>query len=85
MAGPLSIAAFSWDIVLEAAVWVIVELEFLVVAGDGLVQVPTALEIDWCFDGVLQYDVTAIPGAKTLKSRRSHHRKVDDNSGIRHT
>ena len=46
MAGSLSIAAFSWDIVLEAAVWVIVELKFFVVVGDGLVRVPTALEID---------------------------------------
>ena len=85
MAGPLSIAAFSWDIVLEAAVWVIVESKFLVVAGDGPVQVPTASEIDCGVDGVLQSKVTAIPVAETLKSRWFHHWKVDENFGLRHT
>ena len=69
MAEPLSIAAFSGILVLEAAVWVIVESKFLVVAGDGPVQVPTASEIDCGVDGVLQSKVTAIPVAETLKSR----------------
>ena len=54
---------------LEATVRVIVELEFTVVAGDGLVQVPAAQEIDCGLDGALQHDVAAIPKAETSNSR----------------
>ena len=46
MAGSLSIAAFSWNIGVGECCSVIVGLKFLVVAGDGLVQVPAILEID---------------------------------------
>ena len=50
---------------MEAAVPVIVEFGFLVVAVDGSVQVPAAIEIDCGFDDALQTDAAAIRGSGT--------------------
>ena len=54
---------------LEAAVRVIVEFQFLSNVGDGSVRVPAALEIDSSFEDALWIDVAAIlrPGTSILR------------------
>ena len=65
IAGTLSIATLSWNIGINAAVRVIVELEFRAVAGDESVQVPAALEIDCGSNDALQADAAAIRVSET--------------------